>query len=196
MSNLMDLIEQRRKEQNRQLVLMALTECGDTPLSEIMKQMQADEDLLDAFMSLSPKDLGMGDAAPAPVRAEAPVTAPDTTPKATEEAPKRRKAKAEADDSAKPKKKRSTKKKAPPRKQDDDTPELAFNLRTEEGRDQYDAEVAKALRKLGEEVAAGEIRKEVGGSPAQVRAALDRLIDQGRVEYKGNTRSTRYWLAG
>lgn len=196
----MDLIEARREQQTRQLVLMALTECADMPLSKIIKEMESDEDLLDALMSLSPRDMGLSasESAPNPatlseVTGEVPA-GPEAKVPDRAAAPKSKKKRKKESEPEAPKQ-RKTKKKAPP-KAEDDAPDLALNLRTEEGRDQYDAQVAKALRQLGEEVASGEIRKIVGGSPAQVRASLDRLIEQGRVEYRGETRATRYWLAG
>lgn len=189
----MELIEQKRKEQGRQLVLMALVECADLPLSEIMLQMQSDEDLLDAFVSLTPRELGL-------VAWEAPVSE-GVSPQQSEAkaapskpAKKRKEAPPKAGDVA-PKKKRQTTKKAPSQT-DDDVPELEFNLRTEEGRIQYDGAVTKALRRIGGKVAAKDVREIVGGSPAQVRASLDRLIEQGRVVYEGKTRNTRYELAG
>lgn len=197
----MNLIEQRRAEQNRQLVVMALKECADMTFAQILKELENDEELLDAMMGMSPNELSQGLSA---VGLERPV---DDRPKARGAKKSPRKATAldtEADDQPEeasvdhadkaPKKKRSTRKKSA--RPEVDAPELGFNLRTEEGRDQYDAVVAKALRSIGAKVSASELRSVVGGSPAQVRASLDRLIDQGRVEYEGKTRSTRYMLAG
>mgnify|MGYP000323014064 CR=1 FL=1 len=66
--------------------------------------------------------------------------------------------------------------------------------RTVEGRKNYDAAVVEALRAAGGWVAASAIRKRVGGTANQVRIALDRLRDAGRVVRQGAKGATRYSL--
>ena len=43
------------------------------------------------------------------------------------------------------------------------------------------------------EVSAVEIRGAVGGTPMQARAALNRLIEDGKIKYSGRARSTKYF---
>lgn len=74
------------------------------------------------------------------------------------------------------------KKKAPPRKVQDSL------LRTSD----FDNKVLEALKKF-EKASMQDIRDRVGGSPAKVRAALNRLIESGAAGFEGKTRSTRYF---
>ena len=69
-----------------------------------------------------------------------------------------------------------------------------LNLRTPEGREEYDQQVVGALVDFGEPALAADIREKVGGTPAQLRASLNRLIELGQAGYEGATRSTRYFL--
>jgi hypothetical protein len=41
-------------------------------------------------------------------------------------------------------------------------------------------------------VSAGDVRRQVGGTPLQARAALNRLIEAGKLNYTGRARGTRY----
>ena len=67
------------------------------------------------------------------------------------------------------------------------------NTRSAAGRAAFDEAVLAALKQLGgEQIAAVDVRAEVGGSAAQVRSALDRLIEAGKVTFEGRTRATRY----
>jgi hypothetical protein len=74
------------------------------------------------------------------------------------------------------------KKKAPPRKVQGPI------LRTSE----FDNKVLEALAKF-DKASMQDIRDSVGGSPAKVRAALNRLIESGAAGFEGKTRSTRYF---
>ena len=74
------------------------------------------------------------------------------------------------------------KKKAPPRKVQGSL------LRTSD----FDNKVLEALKKF-EKASMQDIRDSVGGSPAKVRAALNRLIESGAAGFEGKTRSTRYF---
>lgn len=72
-----------------------------------------------------------------------------------------------------------------------------MNTRTQSGRAAYDAAVFEAIERLGgEQISAVQIRAAAGGSPAQARGAVDRLIESKRVVFEGKTRATRYSLAG
>jgi hypothetical protein len=68
----------------------------------------------------------------------------------------------------------------------------AVNTRTKEGRVAYDEAVLGTVRDADSPIGATAIRQEVGGTPLQVRAALDRLIESGAVSYQGRARATRY----
>lgn len=73
-------------------------------------------------------------------------------------------------------------KKAPPRKVQESL------IRTSD----FDTQVLEALNKF-EKASMQDIRDSVGGSPAKVRAALNRLIESGAAGFEGKTRSTRYF---
>lgn len=66
------------------------------------------------------------------------------------------------------------------------------NTRTKEGRVAYDQSVLDTVKQAPSPIGATAIRQEVGGTPLQVRAALDRLIESGAVSYQGRARATRY----
>lgn len=92
-------------------------------------------------------------------------------------------------------KKKAPKKVAPPKKASTKkTRSNGLNLRTPEGREEYDQQVVGALVDFGEPALATDIREKVGGTPAQLRASLNRLIELGQAGYEGATRSTRYFL--
>ena len=70
----------------------------------------------------------------------------------------------------------------------------AVNTRTPEGRAKYDAAVYDAVAAAGQPVGSSKLRKSVGGTPLQLRTALNRLIEDGKVTYEGKARATRYAL--
>ena len=70
----------------------------------------------------------------------------------------------------------------------------AVNTRTPEGRAKYDAAVYDAVAAAGQPVGSSKLRKSVGGTPLQLRTALNRLIEDGKVTYEGKARATRYSL--
>lgn len=70
-----------------------------------------------------------------------------------------------------------------------DTPAVA-------GAAPYDEKLFVFLTGAGGPVSATEVRTAVGGSPAEVRAALHRLRDAGRVRTRGQRRATRYSAVG
>ena len=69
------------------------------------------------------------------------------------------------------------------------------NTRTPAGREAFDAAVFEALKAIGGPAGAGEIQRRVGGTNMQVRSAVNRLIEAGRVTWTGKARGTRYRLA-
>lgn len=76
-----------------------------------------------------------------------------------------------------------------------DAPASSTNLRTQEGRDAYDKAVLKTMKELGgKSLSAREIRKKVGGTPAQFRATIDRHIDEKHVTYEGERAGMKYSL--
>jgi predicted transcriptional regulator len=70
------------------------------------------------------------------------------------------------------------------------------NVRTGAGREQFEQDLLAALTDAGGDmVNAATLRAAVGGDPNQVRAGLNRLIEQGLVTFSGKARGTRYSLA-
>ncbi len=68
----------------------------------------------------------------------------------------------------------------------------SVNTRTPEGRAQYDAAVFDAVSAAGKPVGSSALRRKIGGTPLQLRTALNRLIDDKKVTYEGRARATRY----
>lgn len=68
----------------------------------------------------------------------------------------------------------------------------SVNTRTPAGREAYDSSVLSSVQDASSPIGAAAIRKQVGGTPLQVRAALNRLIEKGQVTYQGRARATRY----
>lgn len=68
----------------------------------------------------------------------------------------------------------------------------SINTRTPAGRAAYDKAVLSTVKEADDSIGAAAIRDAVGGTPLQVRAALNRLIEQGQVKYQGRARATRY----
>ena len=66
------------------------------------------------------------------------------------------------------------------------------NTRTPEGRRQYDAAVFGVVEAAERPIKAPEITAQVGGTALQVRKALARLIDAGKVTWEGKARGMRY----
>lgn len=70
------------------------------------------------------------------------------------------------------------------------------NVRTEAGREAFDAEVLEALKALGgDTIAATDLRASLGADSTQLRTSLNRLIEKGLVTFTGKARGTRYSLA-
>ncbi len=68
------------------------------------------------------------------------------------------------------------------------------NTRTPEGRAEYDTAVLEAVGSFKSAAGSSQLRKKVGGTPLQMRTALNRLIESGKVTYEGKARATRYSL--
>ena len=68
----------------------------------------------------------------------------------------------------------------------------AINTRSAQGRAEYEANVLRVVKAATSPISAPEIRDEVGGTPQQARAALNRLIELGEINYQGRARATRY----
>jgi hypothetical protein len=66
------------------------------------------------------------------------------------------------------------------------------NTRTPEGRKAYDAAVLAVIEQADRPIKAPEITAQVGGTALQVRKALARLIDLGKVTWEGKARGMRY----
>ncbi len=69
------------------------------------------------------------------------------------------------------------------------------NTRTPAGRLGYDNAILTALTDIGAPVGVAKLMARAGGSNLQARAALNRLINAGRVAWSGKARGTRYSLA-
>ncbi len=66
------------------------------------------------------------------------------------------------------------------------------NTRTPAGRAAYDKAIFQALTDIGEPVGVAKLMARAGGTNLQARAALNRLIDAGKVSWTGKARGTRY----
>ena len=77
-------------------------------------------------------------------------------------------------------------------KQSKPTSSKAVNTRTAQGRDRYDDAVLQAVRSSRSRIGAARIRRQVGGTPQQVRTALHRLIERGAIDFEGQARATTY----
>lgn len=70
------------------------------------------------------------------------------------------------------------------------------NTRTQDGRDAIDADVALFLESAGT-ASAEAMRMSLGGTSAQLRDSLTRLMDAGMVTRSGEKRGTKYsWKSG
>jgi hypothetical protein len=67
-----------------------------------------------------------------------------------------------------------------------------INTRSAKGRTEYEANVLRVVKGATSPIGAPEIRAQVGGTPQQARAALNRLIELGKISYEGRARATRY----
>lgn len=65
-------------------------------------------------------------------------------------------------------------------------------VRTQAGRASYDESVLAAVKASKGKAKAEELRKKIGGTPPQLRAALARLIENGKVKSTGKARGTAY----
>lgn len=68
----------------------------------------------------------------------------------------------------------------------------AVNTKTAAGRAAFDAAVLESLNAANAPTGASKLRKKVGGTGLQMRTALNRLIDAGKVRYQGRARATKY----
>ena len=68
------------------------------------------------------------------------------------------------------------------------------NTRTPEGRAAYDVAVLDAVTASKKPIGSSKLRKAIGGTPLQLRTALNRLIEAGKVTYQGKARATKYLL--
>jgi hypothetical protein len=69
------------------------------------------------------------------------------------------------------------------------------NTRSAAGRAAYEQAVHDVVAGSKGKIAATEIRARVGGTAMQARAALNRLIEDGKVTYEGKARATKYSVA-
>ena len=71
-----------------------------------------------------------------------------------------------------------------------------LNTRTSVGRNKLDDAISRFLESVGS-ARAEEVRKAVGGTAAQIRQSMSRLMQARKVSKKGQKRSTEYsWKAG
>lgn len=69
------------------------------------------------------------------------------------------------------------------------------NVRTEAGREAFDAEVLEALKAAGgKNISASVIREALSAEPTQLRTSLNRMIEKGILSFTGKARGTRYTL--
>lgn len=67
------------------------------------------------------------------------------------------------------------------------------DVRNAAGRIAYDNAVLQLLTSIGEPTSAAHVREQLGGTPTQARASLNRLIHAKKVGYEGRARATRYF---
>jgi len=67
-----------------------------------------------------------------------------------------------------------------------------LEVRTAEGRRTFDASVLKELSLNEDWTKAPDLQEKTGGNPDQTRRALNRLIESGKIKYKGKARGTQY----
>lgn len=72
---------------------------------------------------------------------------------------------------------------------------VEVNTRTPAGREAFDGAVFAIVEAAGGAVSASEVQRKIGGTNLQLRAALNRLIEAGRLTWSGKARGTRYSLA-
>lgn len=68
----------------------------------------------------------------------------------------------------------------------------AVDTRAAAGRAKYDETVLAAIRGAKTKVKAADLRSKLGGTPLQIRAALHRLIEDGKIKAHGQARGTTY----
>ncbi len=190
-----DIIKQQQTEANTKICIQAVKENIDQSLKVVIDELEdAGGDFKDHLMQMSWREIllaltasSMGSSAPAFESEDSDEEEEEEVEEVEEEeeeeedeeeeevvaAPKRRKR-------AAPTAKSPTALKAPVAKTS--SPD-------------YHKAVKKAVKKFKEGAALADVQGEVGGSPAQVRAVLNRLIEDGELSKEGSTRSTRYFVA-
>ncbi len=68
----------------------------------------------------------------------------------------------------------------------------AVDTRAAAGRGKFDEAVLAAVKGAKGKVKAVDLRKKVGGTSLQIRAALHRLIEDGKIKSQGKARGTTY----
>ncbi len=69
------------------------------------------------------------------------------------------------------------------------------NTRTAAGRSAFEEAILEALGELGGgPVSGAQVKDKVGGTSLQVRTAMNRLIEAGKVTFEGKARGTKYSL--
>lgn len=69
----------------------------------------------------------------------------------------------------------------------------SVDVRNASGRTAYDSAVLDILSGASGPSSAQDVRRKVGGTPAQARAALNRLYEGGKIGFEGRARATRYF---
>ena len=69
----------------------------------------------------------------------------------------------------------------------------SVDVRNASGRTAYDAAVFEILLGGSGPRSAQDVRRKAGGTPAQARAALNRLYESGKIGFEGRARATRYF---
>jgi hypothetical protein len=72
------------------------------------------------------------------------------------------------------------------------TKKADVDTRAAAGRAKYDETVLAAIRGAKSKVKAADLRSKLGGTPLQIRAALHRLIEDGKIKAHGQARGTTY----
>lgn len=167
-------------DRERQICIDLLRETPELTLGEIHKLSKGS--LGRIFDAISVAEILAGAASSAPAKPKGRVGRPrgsKSSPKAKAKAPAQQSLVEQAEPAAAVEEAVSE---APP----------TVNTRTPAGRAAYDKAIFQALADIGEPVGVAKLMARAGGTNLQARAALNRLIDAGKVSWTGKARGTRY----
>ena len=201
--SIQERVAKQEKIHSRAIAAQMVLENLDKPIGEVIEELKGlhTEAYHSALMEMTTKELMMFivDSTDEPVEEEKPknrrasTRAKKASASSSAEKPKAKPKAAKSDGGKK------RKKKAPPRTESkatgkDDKKEPSPRSAQ---RDAFDDIVFKAVKEFANaegRVSMAEIKDHVSGSPAQIRASLNRLIEEQKINFEGQTRATRYFI--